>query len=118
MSMQTLTQVYDEMRRLAIAGSAVAPGDFRLKKLVASLEQAGAKAPVFAKVAETAKGVVESHEKTAAARLLDLATLVNAILYTQGETGMPGALTPIETTDLGACAAQTSAGCSSRCSKR
>ena len=44
-------------RRLAIAGAAVATGDFRLKKLVPPLEQAGAKAPVFAKVAQAAAAV-------------------------------------------------------------
>ena len=45
MSLAILTQVYDETRRLAVAGSVAAAGDFRLKKLVAPLEQAGAKAP-------------------------------------------------------------------------
>src|SRR5882672_9562469 len=102
MSIAILAQVYDEMRRLAIAGSVVAVGDFRLKKLIAPLEQAGAKAPVFAKVAEAVKAVVEGNEATSADALLGLATLVNAILYTQGETGMPGTLEAIETTDLGA----------------
>jgi hypothetical protein len=109
MSIQLLTQVYDEMRRLAIAGSVVAAGDFRLKKLVPPLEQAGAKAPVFAKVAEAVKHVVEGNEKTSAGALLDLTTLVNAILYTQGETGAAGTIEPIETTDLGGTATQTSA---------
>ena len=52
MSIPLLTQVYEELRRLAIAGSAVAAGDFRLKKLLPPLEQAGAKAPVFGKIAE------------------------------------------------------------------
>ena len=61
MSIAVLTQVYDEVRRLAIAGSVVARGDFRLKKLIPPLEQAGAKAPVFAKVAEAVKAVVESN---------------------------------------------------------
>jgi hypothetical protein len=96
-----LMQVYDEVRRLAIAGSVVAPGDFRLKKLAPALEQAGKKAPVFAKVAEAVKGIVESNEQTSAQALLELSTLVNAILYTQGETGLAGELTPIETIDLG-----------------
>jgi hypothetical protein len=109
MSMQTLTQVYDEMRRLAIAGSVVAPGDFRLKKLIAPLAEAGAKAPVFARVADAVKKVVEGDDKSVAATLLDLATLVNAILYTQGETGAAGTLDTIETADLGGTAAQTSA---------
>jgi hypothetical protein len=34
MAIPVLNQVYDETRRLAIAGSAVAGGDFRLKKLL------------------------------------------------------------------------------------
>jgi hypothetical protein len=109
MSIQLLTQVYDEMRRLAIAGSVVAAGDFRLKKLVAPLEQAGAKAPVFTKVAEAVKHVVDGNEKESAGALLDLTTLVNAILYTQGETGAAGHIEPIETTDLGSAGAQTNA---------
>ena len=44
-------------RRLAIAGSAVAPGDFRLKKLVQPLEKSGEKAPVFARVGQAVQAV-------------------------------------------------------------
>lgn len=109
MSIAVLNQVYDEARRLAVAGSVVARGDFRLKKLLPPLEQAGAKAPVFAKVAEHAKAVIDGPEETSAASLLELTSLVTAVLYTQGETGMPGTLEPIETTDLGGTTAQTSA---------
>ena len=109
MSIAVLVQVYDEVRRLAIAGSAVAPGDFRLKKLIPPLEQAGAKAPVFAKLAQAAQALVDSDEQTAAAPLLELATLVNAILYTQGETGTAGELKPLATTDLGTRSTQASA---------
>jgi hypothetical protein len=109
MSIPILTQVYDEVRRLSIAGSVVAPGDFRLKKLVALLEQSGQKAPVFAKVAQAVSGVVDSTDKTSAESLLELSTLVNAILYTQGETGLAGKLEPIKTIDLGLQVTQTSA---------
>jgi hypothetical protein len=101
MSIPVLVQVYDEMRRLAIAGSAVAPGDFRLRKLIAPLEKSGEKAPVFAKVAQGVQAVVDSNDKTASTALLELTTLVNAILYTQGATGIAGELKPLETTDLG-----------------
>src|SRR5258706_317990 len=52
MSIAVLTQVYDEARRLAVAGSVVARGDFRLKKLLPPLAQAAPKAPVFAEVAD------------------------------------------------------------------
>jgi len=109
MSIAVLTQVYQEIRRIAIAGSVVAPGDFRLKKHLAPLEQAGAKTPVFAKVAEAVKNVVASNEKTAADAVLELTTLVNAVLYTQGETGLAGDFQKIETIDLGAPSTQASA---------
>ena len=109
MSIAILMQVHEEVRRLAIAGSAVAGGDFRLKKLVAPLEQAGTKAPVFARVAQATQAVVECNEKTASSALLDLAALTNAILYTQGETGLAGDLNTLETIDLGGHETQTSA---------
>jgi hypothetical protein len=99
-SIAVLTQVYDEVRRLAIAGSVVAPGDFRLKKLVPPLEKAGEKAPIFAKVAGSATKLVDGNEKGSAEALLELSTLVNAVLYTQGETGATGDLDPIETTNV------------------
>ena len=66
MSIAVLTQVYDEARRLAIAGSVVARGDFRLKKLLPPLEQAGAKAPVFAKVAEARRPSSTARRSTSA----------------------------------------------------
>lgn len=109
MSIAVLIQVYDEVRRLAIAGSAVACGDFRLKKLIPPLEQSGEKSPVFAKVAQATRALVESTDKTAAPAMLELTTLVNAILYTQGETGLEGPLQPIPTTDLGIRSTHTSA---------
>jgi hypothetical protein len=109
MSIAVLSQVFTEARRLTIAGSVVAPGDFRLKKLVPSLEQAGKQAPVFAKVAEAAKAVIDGTEESSAAALLELTSLVNAVLYTQGETGITGKLEPVETTDLGGRSTQMSA---------
>lgn len=109
MSIPVLIEVYDEMRRLAIAGSAVVAGDFRLKKLIPPLEKSAEKAPVFGKVAQAAQAVVDSNEKTASTALLELTTLVNAILYTQGETGLAGEFKPLQTSDLGGQATQVSA---------
>lgn len=116
MSIAVLTQVYDEMRRLAIAGSDLAGGDFRLKKLLPPLEASAAKAPVFGKVAEAIQKLVGSDSdstgnssRNSAQALLELSTLVSAILYTQGETGADGELQPIETVDFGLPASNTSA---------
>lgn len=104
MSTALLAEVYNETRRLVIAGSSTAPGDFRLKKLVPSLEQVGAKAPVFAKLAEAGKRLIDSDEKSAPPLLMELISLISAVLYTQGATGFEGEVesigvtTPMEST--------------------
>ncbi len=90
MSIALIEESAKEVRRLAIAGSPLAVGDFRLKKLVAPLEQAGTKAPVFAQVAKAISEVVNGKEDDSAAHLLSLSTLLNAILYTQGQSGVDG----------------------------
>jgi hypothetical protein len=97
MSLALIQESAKEVRRLAIAGSPLAIGDFRLKKLVAPLEQAGAKVPVFAQVARSIRDLIEGKEADSAANLLSLSTLLNAILYTQGQTGTPAALEELQT---------------------
>src|SRR5687768_15821999 len=96
MSLALIEESAKEVRRLAIAGSPLAVGDFRLKKLVAPLEQAGAKTPVFAQVAKAIDDLVNGNEGDSAARLLQLSTLLNAILYTQGQTGTDGEYCELE----------------------
>lgn len=100
MSIAILNQVYDEVRRLAIAGSNLAGDDFRLKKLIEPLNKAGDKAPVFAKVAQAADKLVNSKPQDSAEALLELSTLVTAILYTQGQTGADGKAAAIPTTEV------------------
>jgi hypothetical protein len=90
MSLALIQESAKEVRRLAIAGSPLAVGDFRLKKLIPPLEQAGQKVPVFAQVAKSIGDLVEGTEADSASRLLSLSTLVNAILYTQGQSGTDG----------------------------
>src|SRR5437762_3315506 len=90
MSLALIEESAKEVRRLAIAGSPLAVGDFRLKKLIAPLEAAGAKVPVFAQVAKAISEVVNGTEAESAGRLLNLGTLLNAILYTQGQSGANG----------------------------
>jgi HEAT repeats len=109
MSIPILIRTYDEVRRLAIAGSVVAPGDFRLKKLVPELEQVGRKAPLFAKVAEVVSRLIASDDRNSAPALLEVTALLSAILYTQGETGIDGELAPLKTIELGLSRTQISA---------
>jgi len=97
MSLALIQESAKEVRRLAIAGSPLAVGDFRLKKLAAPLEQAGVKAPVFAQVAKAINDLVNGKEADSAANLLNLSTLLNAILYTQGQSSAEGEMRELET---------------------
>src|SRR6266404_9924038 len=97
MSLALIEESAKEVRRLAIAGSPLAVGDFRMKKLIAPLEQAGAKVPVFAQVAKAISDLVNGTEANSATRLLALSTLLNAILYTQGQTSAEGNFGELET---------------------
>src|ERR1044071_5570661 len=97
MSLALIQESAKEVRRLAIAGSPLAVGDFRLKKLIPPLEQAGAKVPVFAQVAKSVSDLVTGKEADSAANLLSLSTLLNAILYTQGQAGADGDYRELET---------------------
>src|SRR5712671_1176326 len=96
MSLALIEESAKEVRRLAIAGSPLAVGDFRLKKLIAPLEQSGAKVPVFAQVAKAIGDLVNGSEADSSARLLSLSTLLNAILYTQGGTSVDGDFRELE----------------------
>src|SRR5436309_5076140 len=96
MSLALIHESAKEVRRLAIAGSPLAVGDFRLKKLMGPLEQAGAKVPVFAQVATAIGDLVNGKEVESAANLLNLSTLLNAILYTQGQSSAEGSYRELE----------------------
>lgn len=98
MSLALIQESAKEVRRLAVAGSPLAVGDFRLQKLVPPLEQAGAKVPVFAQVAKAIGELVNGSEADSAAKLLSLSTLLNAILYTQGQSSTDGAYRELQMT--------------------
>src|SRR6266536_1452959 len=109
MSLALIQESAKEVRRLSIAGSNLAFGVFRLKKLGPPLEQAGAKVPVFAQVAKAINDLVNGKEAESAANLLGLSTLINAILYTQGQTGTDGAYCELESYTAKSCSTRTTA---------
>ncbi|PZD97462.1 hypothetical protein DNH61_02390 [Paenibacillus sambharensis] len=96
MSMEMLYDLHQDVRRLFIAGSAVSGGDVRIKRQLPKLEQLGESAPVFKRVAEAASRVGEGTAEQMADALLELAVLLHAILYTQGQTDAAGTLEPFE----------------------
>lgn len=99
MSLQVLTDLHQEVRRLFIAGSSVAAGDLRLTRLLPQLRKLGENAPVFNRVADAVQLVTEARPEQASGKLLELGTLLNSILYTQGRTEAQGTLEEVQVTD-------------------
>lgn len=100
MSIPLFIELHSEVRRLLVAGSELAVGDFRLKKLQPQIKKAGESVPVFARVADALEKTIEPGSEKGAEKLLELANIVNAILYTQGQTGIEGELCDVKSTGL------------------
>ncbi|MBP1991906.1 HEAT repeat domain-containing protein [Paenibacillus eucommiae] len=86
MSIDILFELQHEVRRLFVAGSGLAAGDVRLKKILPQLERLGESAPIFKRMAQGVAQVVEPEAGSGAIKLLELSTLLNSVLYTQGKT--------------------------------
>ncbi|SCW63134.1 hypothetical protein SAMN04487970_102217 [Paenibacillus tianmuensis] len=99
MSLQVLTDLHQEVRRLYIAGSSVATGDLRLSRLLPQLRKLGENAPVFNRLADAVQLVTEAKPEQASVKLLELGTLLHSILYTQGRTEAQGTLEDVQVTD-------------------
>jgi len=100
MSTALLQEVYQEVRRLYIAGSELSAGDFRLQKLLPRVEQLGERAAVFQKIAEGIRELINpqgitGEESASAVKLQRLALLLSSVLRTQGSTTAAGELQPV-----------------------
>ncbi len=99
MSLSLIADTATEVNRLAIAGSALASGDYRLKKILPQLEALAPKAPIFGRIAQGVTAVISGTDAAVAGRaLLDLSTLLTAIQYTQSPHGVEGEFEPVEAT--------------------
>lgn len=98
MSIDLLFELQHEVRRLFIAGSGMATGDLRLQKMLPQLQKLGESAPVFNRMAQSVSQVLEAETSGSASRLLELGTLLNSVLYTQGKTETKEDLFPVEGT--------------------
>ncbi|MHA7966178.1 HEAT repeat domain-containing protein [Paenibacillus sp. CAU 1782] len=104
MSVALLRELYNETTRLYIAGSDLAGGDFRLKRLIPQLLQAGEKAPVFKKLGEGAQELAEpsgNDDRSSAVKLQELTLLLSSVLHTQGAFAPEGELKETETVPVG-----------------
>lgn len=90
MSIDLLFELQQETRRLFVAGSAMAAGDPRLFRHLPGLRRLGETAPVFKRIADALEALQDAKREESAERLLELGTLLGAVLYTQGKTGADG----------------------------
>ncbi|MDQ0916932.1 HEAT repeat domain-containing protein [Paenibacillus sp. V4I5] len=99
MSIDLLFELQHEVRRLFIAGSGMAAGDLRLQKMLPQLQKLGESAPVFNRMAQAVSQVLEAETSGSASKLLELGTLLNSVLYTQGKTETKEDLVSMEGTE-------------------
>lgn len=95
MNLQALYDLKERLEYAAIAGTGLMQEDFRLRRAVDALAPLSAASPVFGKISAAAKALLNAPQEERSTRLLDVLGLVDAVVYTQGVTNVPGDLEPI-----------------------
>lgn len=93
MNLQVLYDLKERLEHAAIAGTGLMHEDFRLRRAAEALAPLAKANPVFAKISSGAAALLNGPEEMRSTKLLDLLSLVDAVVYTQGVTNMPGTLT-------------------------
>lgn len=101
MDLSPLYDLRDRLRAGAIAGAALVLEDFRLKRALDALAPLEQASPVFAKLGQLTRALLDPGCTDRAGALLDALTLADAVLCTQGAVAAPGALEPVETANQG-----------------
>ena len=96
MNLQALYDLKERLEHAAIAGTGLIHEDFRLHRAVDALAPLAKANPVFAKISAGAKALLNAPEAERGARLLDVLSLVDAVVYTQGLSNISGDLMPTE----------------------
>ncbi|MDE7298161.1 MAG: hypothetical protein K2N94_04950 [Lachnospiraceae bacterium] len=112
MDITPIYELRDRLRTAMIAGTNLLAEDFRLKRAVEALAPLEKAAPVFAKVGELSRKLIEPGDGGKDGKegiLLDAITLVDAVCCTQGTVGVSGELTPVFTENADSAARDASA---------
>ncbi len=89
---ELLIELQNECVELASAGSDLSIGNFKLQKLLPKFEKIGEKVKPFKMVSDRMNKLLNSEKEESEDNLMALASLVNAILMTQADTGIEGEL--------------------------
>ena len=95
MNLQPLYDVKERLEQAAIAGTGLLGEDFRLQRAAEGLKPLAAASPVFGKIDTGLTGLLAAPAEERSGLLLDVLALADAVVYTQGKTGMDGELEPL-----------------------
>ncbi|MBQ8621524.1 MAG: hypothetical protein IJ422_04330 [Oscillospiraceae bacterium] len=96
MNLQALYDLKERLEYAAIAGTGLMQEDFRLRRAVEALAPLAGVNPVFAKISAAAKALLNATQEERSKRLLDVLSLVDAVVYTQGVSHISGEMLPME----------------------
>ena len=96
MNLQSLYDLKERLEHAAIAGTGLLHEDFRLCRAVEAMAPLAKANPVFAKISAGAAALLNAPENERSTKLLDVLSLVDAVVYTQGAANMAGDLTDLE----------------------
>lgn len=96
MDLQALYDLKERLEHAAIAGTGLLQEDFRLKRTAEALSPLAAASPVFAKITSATQSLLAAPAEERGKKLLDVLSLVNAVVYTQGTVNVTGELEPMQ----------------------
>ena len=95
MNLQSLYDLKDRLEHCAIAGTSLITEDFRLKRAMDAFSPLAAASPVFARIKAGCDALLCAPAEQRGAALLDVLGLVDAVVYTQGSSGVQGEPVPV-----------------------
>ena len=97
MDLQPLYDVKERLEAAAIAGTGLLSEDFRLQRAAEGLKPLAGASPVFGKIGAGLDQLLSAPAGERSGLLLDVLALADAVVYTQGKTGMDGGSEPLPT---------------------
>lgn len=96
MNLQALYDLKERLEHAAIAGTSLLQEDFRLRRALEALAPLAKANPVFAKISGGTIALLNAPEAERGSKLLDVLSLVDAVVYTQGITNISGEMIPAD----------------------
>ena len=101
MDITPLYELRNRLRTAMIAGTNLLSDDFRLKRAVEAMQPLEKAAPVFAKIGELGRSLIAPEQTDKVDALLQVITLLDAVLCTQGMVGISGQIEEISENHFG-----------------